>query len=220
MSDPLETNHLKLPYLAAAQAQKHVTHNEALRRLDAIVQLAVLDTSLTTPPGSPAEGDRYIVATGGTGDWDGKDGDIATFVDGAWEFAEPDDGWLAFDLSSETILVCLSGAWASASAAPSLVDFLGINATADTTNRLAVRSAAVLFSGIEAADSGSGDIRFTVNKETAADTASLLFQRGWSGRAEVGLVGDDDFVFKVSPDGTAWTEAIRIDRDTGLAAIL
>src|SRR5689334_6224478 len=64
-----------------------------------------------------------------------------------------------------------------------------------------VRSAAVLFSGIEAADGGSGDVRFIVNKEADADNATLLFQSGWSGRAEIGLSGDTDFVFKVSPDG-------------------
>jgi hypothetical protein len=55
------TTHLQLPYLLASQAQKHVTHNEALRLLDAMVQLAVLDRDLTAPPGSPADGDRYIV---------------------------------------------------------------------------------------------------------------------------------------------------------------
>jgi hypothetical protein len=114
MSD-LETNHLKLPYLAAAQAQKHVTHNEALRQLDTLVQLAVLDTTVATPPGSPAEGDRYIVAASATGAWAGQEAKVATFVDGAWAFAAPEDGWLAFDCASETILAFLSGAWQAAS---------------------------------------------------------------------------------------------------------
>lgn len=50
--------HLALPYLEAAQAQKHVTHNEALRALDAVVMLAVLDRDLASPPGSPSDGDR------------------------------------------------------------------------------------------------------------------------------------------------------------------
>ena len=60
----MDTTHLKLPYLAAAQAQKHVTHNEALRLLDGLVQLSVLDRDLTAPPGSPVDGDRYVVASG------------------------------------------------------------------------------------------------------------------------------------------------------------
>ncbi len=78
----------------------------------------------------------------------------------------------------------------------------------------------MLFSGIDAADGGSGDIRFVVNKEADGDTASLLFQSGWSGRAEVGLAGDTDFVFKVSADGSTWIEAIRIDKDTGLPTLI
>jgi hypothetical protein len=56
MSDA--TIHLLLPYILAAQAQKHVTHNEALRILDGLVQLSVLDRDLTAPPAGPADGDR------------------------------------------------------------------------------------------------------------------------------------------------------------------
>jgi len=51
MSDA--TTHLLLPYILAAQAHKHVTHNEALRILDGLVQLSVLDRDLAAPPGSP-----------------------------------------------------------------------------------------------------------------------------------------------------------------------
>ena len=83
-----------------------------------------------------------------------------------------------------------------------------------------MHSNAVLFTGIAAAEGGTGDVRFTVNKETDGDTASLLFQSGFSGRAEVGLAGDTDFVFKVSADGSDWVEAIRIDKDSGLPTIL
>ena len=220
----LESIHLKLPYIAAAQAQKHVTHNEALRLLDAVVQLAVLDSTVAEPPAEPADGDRYIVAASATGMWEGHDGELATWVDGVWMFAVPEEGWLAFDLAAEALLVCLGGAWTPVASGgggmPGSVDQLGINATADETNRLAVRSEAVLFSGIEDAEGGSGDIRFVVSKEADGDTASLLFQSGWSGRAEVGLCGDTDFVFKVSADGEAWIDAIRLDKDTGLATIL
>ncbi len=220
MSDPLESLHLKLPYLAPAQAQKHVTHNEALRRLDSLVQLAVINSSLTDPPETPEEGDRYIVATGGSGAWASHDGDLASFVDGAWDFDTPESGWLAFDVAAGVLLAHQSSGWGVVSGAPSTVDTFGINATADETNRLAVKSEAVLFSGVDAADGGSGDIRFVVNKEADGDTASLLFQSGWSGRAEVGLCGDSDFVFKVSPDGTNWIEAIRIDKDSGLPTLI
>ena len=69
----MDSTHLQLPYLAAAKAQKHVAHNGALRRLDAMVQLAVLDRTRTAPPGSPDDGDRHIVASGATGLWSGWD---------------------------------------------------------------------------------------------------------------------------------------------------
>ncbi|MGC1467553.1 MAG: DUF2793 domain-containing protein [Pseudolabrys sp.] len=62
-----DTTNLGLPCIEAAQAQKHVTHNDALRILDALVQLAVLDRDLSVPPGSPAEGQRWIVKATGTG---------------------------------------------------------------------------------------------------------------------------------------------------------
>ena len=54
---------------------------------------------------------------------------------------------------------------------------------------------------------GSGH-QIKVNKASATDTASLLFQTGFSGRAEMGLAGNDDFSVKVSADGAAWTEAL------------
>ena len=77
---------LGLPLLVAEQAQKHVTHNEALRALDALVQLSVKDRDLASPPDLPADGDRYIVASSPTGVWAGHAADIAVWQDGAWDF--------------------------------------------------------------------------------------------------------------------------------------
>ncbi|MDK3075643.1 DUF2793 domain-containing protein [Sedimentitalea sp. JM2-8] len=93
MSDA--TTHLALPYLLAARAQKHVTHNEALRLLDGLVQLSILDRDLTAPPASLAEGDRYIVGAGATGDWAGWDLNVAFWTDGAWLRLSPRVGWRA-----------------------------------------------------------------------------------------------------------------------------
>ena len=67
-----------------------------LKRLGAVVGLSVKDRDLTTPPASPANGDRYIVATGPTGAWAGKAGQIAVRVDGAWSFFAPKVGWTCF----------------------------------------------------------------------------------------------------------------------------
>ena len=100
--------HLLLPYILAAQAQKHVTHNEALRLLDAVVQLAVLDRDLTVPPASPADGDRYIVASAATGFWAGWDLNVATWVDGVWMRLVPRVGWLAW-IADEAMIVVWNG---------------------------------------------------------------------------------------------------------------
>ena len=64
---------LTLPYILPNQAQKHVTMNESLRRLDALVQISVISMTETKPPGMPEEGDRYIVVDGGTGAWERAD---------------------------------------------------------------------------------------------------------------------------------------------------
>ena len=92
------TQNLGLPMVAAAQAQKHVTINEAFAALDGIVQLSVIDTDLPSPPGSPAEGDRYIVGASATGDWAGQEGRVAVYDGGAWVFRLPRVGWRAWVL--------------------------------------------------------------------------------------------------------------------------
>jgi uncharacterized protein DUF2793 len=91
------TPNLALPYLAAAQAQKHVTVNEALDHLDGLVQLSVISSSLTAPPASPTDGDRYIVVASATGAWTGWDDSVAHFSGGAWLRMIPQTGWIAWD---------------------------------------------------------------------------------------------------------------------------
>lgn len=72
-----QTQRLGLSYIQAAQSLKHITHNEALQRLDALVHLSVLDRDRTAPPADPEEGDRHIVAAGASGGWLGQDGRLA-----------------------------------------------------------------------------------------------------------------------------------------------
>ncbi len=209
------TPNLKLPFIAAGQAQKHVTHNEAIRALDAVVQLSVLDRHLAAPPSAPAEGDRYIVGPAASGDWATHEADIAAFQDGAWAFFAPVEGWLAWVRDEDRLMVFDGSGWVSATEAvsislnPATGGLVGVNATADTTNRLAIAAPASLFN-----HAGAGH-QIKVNKAAAANTASLLFQSGFSGRAEFGLAGDDDWRVKVSADGGLWRDAMVADRATG-----
>jgi hypothetical protein len=207
-----QTPNLRLPYLMPAQAQKHVTHNEALRGLDAIVQVGIIDRDLATPPASPSEGDRYIVPTGASGAWAAATDAIAAWQDGAWELYEPVVGWLAWVADESLLLAWDGGAWVEAGGQS--LGLLGINTTADTTNRLAVKSDAVLLSHDDVTP-GTGDMQVKVNKSLSAKTASALFQVGASGRAEIGLTGDDKLHVKTSADGLSWSESLVIDPATG-----
>ena len=201
---------LSLPYIMAAQAQKHVTHNEAVRALDALLQIAVVDRDLASPPTSPIDGARFIVAATSTGAWAGHTGKIAAFQDNAWAFYAPREGWLAW-VSDENVLVCWDGAaWLTASiGSVNPVAMIGINATADTSNRLVVSAPASLFN-----HAGAGHQQ-KINKATATETASVLLQTAFAGRAEIGLTGDDDLHLKVSANGTTWREALVLTAATG-----
>lgn len=205
---------LALPYIMPSQAQSHVTHNEAIRRLDCLTRLAVGDRTRTAPPPSPADGDRHIVAAPATDAWEGQDNAVAAFQDGTWAFYAPAEGWTAW-CTSESLWLFFDGSdWqqhAGSGGSLGNPSQLGINATADAVNRLAVGSDASLFS-----HDSAGDHRMVINKAQTADTASLVFQSGWSGRAEMGLTGSDDFAFKVSADGSNFVDALTIDAATGV----
>ena len=203
---------LALPYIQPSQAQKHVTHNEALRVLDVIVQLAVADRTRTAAPANPAIGARHIVGTGAIGAWAGKDGTIAVFDIEGWLFTTPVAGWRAEIMAEGKGAVYSGSAWVAVGDLPVTVAQLGIGTTPDATNRLAVSSPATLFN-----HAGAGH-QIKVNKATVGDTASLLFQSNFSGRAEMGLAGTDEFSVKVSADGSAFVEGLRVAA-TGAASL-
>ena len=204
MSD--HSANLNLPFIMPSQAQKHVTHNEALQQLDAIVQLSVVQVNALTPPVTPEPGDCYALGNGPTGEWSGQDNNIAYRADNGWVFITPQDGWRCWDLSSNSMLYFYAGAWNTQT-----LSELGVNATPDATNRLSVSSDAVLLS-----HAGSNH-QLKINKASESDTGSLLFQSSWTGHAEMGLAGNNDWSIKVSADGTNWTNALTIDKTTGLA---
>lgn len=213
-----DTIHLGLPYLDAAQAQKHVTHNHALRMLDALVQLSVTARNVVSTPASPTEGGRWIVGGGATGAFAGNVNNVAAFQDGVWRFFVPQKGWVAY-VESESVTVLFDGsAWnelgLSVRNLQNLSE-LGIGTTADATNVLAAKLNNALFTAKATTEGGTGNLRYRLNKSAAANTVSQLYQDGYSGRAEIGLIGDDNFHIKVSPDGSAWHEAISIDKTTG-----
>jgi hypothetical protein len=203
---------LGLPYILPSQAQKHVTHNEAIDRLDSLVQLAVQSRSQSAPPLSPIAGDRYIVQASGSGDWAGQDNTLAVWRDTGWQFIAPLAGWQAQVLDDGTAVIFDGTGWAPAPLDLQNQPGIGLGTSYDTTNRLAVAAEATLLS-----HDGNGH-QLKVNKASASDTASLLFQDNWSGRAEMGLAGDDNFHIKVSDDGSSFQQAITVEAQTGFTA--
>ena len=201
---------LSLPYLLPAQAQKHVTHNEALARLDLLVQLAVEGFGAESPPAAPTAGQIWALGPAPTGAWAGHGDEIAAWIDDAWVFVTPAPGWVAADKSGGALRLRGATGWTPLlQSTLDNLDGVGIGTGHDAANRLAVASAATLLS-----HAGAGH-QLKINKAAAADTASLLFQTGFSGRAEMGTAGSDGFAIKVSADGTGWKTALTADAGTG-----
>jgi hypothetical protein len=209
---------LDLPYLAAGQLQKHVTVNEALTRLDALAQSAVVSRTVAAQPADPADGDLFILPPGATGPaWSAwSTGDLVRAELGGWTRVAMPPGALAFVLDARDLVVRLSDGWTRV-APPELQNLarLGLNTVADAANPFAARLNKALWTAVPHGEGGDGDLRFTFNKDGPGDVLSLLFQSGFGGRAELGLIGDDDLSLKVSDDGSAWHEVLRIDSDSG-----
>ena len=202
---------LSLPFLAPAQAQKHVTHNEALERLDIVVQLSVESFDADTPPGLPEDGRVYALGAAPQGGWAGQAGHLAARIDGAWQFIAPRPGWRAVQTGTAALRIWDGTSWVLPLADRDNLDGIGVGTASDPVNRLSVASDAALFS-----HAGAGH-QVKINKAAATDTAGLLLQSDWTGHAELALAGDTDLSIKVSADGTTWTEALAFDAATGAA---
>lgn len=215
------TGRFELPLIMPSQAQKHVTHNEALTLLDGLIHLVITASGLTAPPLSAVTDDAYLVGSPAAGAWFGQEGKIALNSDAGWRFTLPVRGMTAFFVSANELRIYEQGVWTKLGDYVGALNYamLGVNTSADATNRFALRSNAALMTALEAGAGGNGDIQVKINKESGADTASLLFQSAFSGRAEIGLTGDDDFHFKVSANGSAFFESLWITRSSGLVTV-
>ncbi|MCI5044209.1 MAG: DUF2793 domain-containing protein [Aquisalinus sp.] len=213
-----KTSRLGLTYVMAGQAQKHITVNESLQLVDALAQLSCRSATTGAEPASPVAGDVYILPAGKTGsNWAAMaDGNLAAWFDTYWSELPARAGMRAWVEDTNTLLVYDGAQWSDISSGQESVSTLGINATADAVNRLSVKADAELLSH-DNVTPGTGDARKVINKATESNTASVIFQSDFSGRAEFGLTGDDDFHLKVSADGISFIDALVIDKTTGYA---
>jgi hypothetical protein len=225
MPDTDTSPNLGLPFYQTKLNEFEVQHNEALLMLDALVMLAVIDRDLSAPPSSPSPGDRYLVKPAGTGDFAGKDNRVAQYDVGGWNFYAPRVGWTCYVEDEHALLAWNGTSWTAALDALGGItelqnlSLLGVGTTADGSNPLSAKLNNVLWTAKTVAEGGDGTLRYKLNKENAAATLSLLLQNNYSGRAEIGLTGDDDLHFKTSPDGSAWIDALTLNKTTGAAKL-
>lgn len=195
------TSHIGITLVEQAQAQKEVTVNEALVRIDALLNSGAKSRTTTTPPGSPASGDLYIVAASATGDWAGQDGKI-TYFDQIWRFIVPNEGMLLWVNDEDTSYVYNGSSWilqdgyivrsrvvtASGSVSITTVDYLVIiNKTSGAATAVSLPSSPAI-GRIFIIKDGKGDattqyIRGSIDdvaKPSASLTINSIEQTVWS----------------------------------------
>lgn len=203
---------LGLPLLQSGQAQKHITLNEGLWRLDALIQSRVESRVVAAQPAAPQEGDAYILPEGASGAaWDDfAAGDFTVYQGGYWDLLDLPEGALVHVADEGRFVVRTASGWVTLQAtidALQNLERLGIGATADATNRLSVNSPQVLFN-----HAGGGSMLY-LNKAAASDEAGMVFQTGFSSRALLGTLGDDRLTLKTSADGVAFSDALTVEAD-------
>ncbi len=168
-----ETPHLKLPYLAPAQAQKDVTVNEALARLDGMAQIVLASRQVTAPPVAAAEGAAYSLPAGAVNEWAGEDGKIALRVNGGWVFVPPARGWRAW-IDDESVWCLHDGsAWRAGAVALSPSGAASYMRVTEFDHAVAAGPSSTTTGMI-----GAGEMVFAVTARVLADLTGTA--SGWS----------------------------------------
>ena len=102
---------LTLPYIQPAQAQKHVTHNQAIRQIDGLIHMSVVSDALSMPPTEQKEGTCYLVPPNAQDGWQGWAYHVAIWQDAAWMFLTPKTGWRLFVSDQKKLMVYHGSTW-------------------------------------------------------------------------------------------------------------
>ncbi len=132
-----DTARLALPMLAVAQAQKEITHNEALARIDIVTQPVVEAVGLSTVPTAPLEGQCWIVGSAPAGAWAGRAGALAGWTGGGWRFITPFEGMSAWSVADKGLVRREGSGWRIAGRQAAITNPTG-GATIDTEARNAI----------------------------------------------------------------------------------
>ncbi len=107
-----------LPLLASGQAQKEITHNEALIIIDALLGGTIESASLAVPPDMPEAGAMWLVGSNATGLWTGQSGRLALWTEGGWRYVSPRVGCRFYDKSRSTVICLQENGWSNPVALP------------------------------------------------------------------------------------------------------
>ncbi len=205
---------LSLPYIQPSQAQKHLTHNEAIDRLDKLVQLVVENLTTNSPPSNVALGTCYVIGPAPTGDWEGRAGQLAVSCEGGWDYIVPQDGWQCFDRTTRHTYFFDGSIWTNAVSTSTL----SLNAPTDDTTKFAAETNVALWTAQDSDTGGSGDLIHTFNKQAETNDSGILFQSSYKTFAVLGAFGTENLRLSVSGNGDDFKDAMTVDRDTGIVS--
>jgi hypothetical protein len=107
----VSTEILTLDEIVESQANKYLTHNTALRQIEAKT-IRVISRTTSAQPATPTAGDTYIVPASATGDdWSGEDGKLAHYYNSAWAFYTPFEGQRLWVNDEDDIIVYDGSSW-------------------------------------------------------------------------------------------------------------
>lgn len=216
----MATERANLPELIVGQGSKELTHNEALRILEALTVGGVVDRDLTTPPVSPAAGSVYIPRATATGAWTGKENQIAHFYNGSWRFYQPQTGWHVWIIDEGIFASFAGGAWSSMLLLQDLAPNLGTVSGSVALN-IANSGARAAIGGSTtfsfAGSASSGYIKGFVLQLTNGGSAAITWPvavRWPGGVAPILTTSGVDFLTFVTLDGGATWSGTLSARDS------
>ncbi len=214
------TTRLGLPQLQPAQARKSQTVNEALAGLDSVVQLTFAQSGVSTLSSDPepAPGEARTLGLQPDAPLQDFAHAIACWNADArsWSLTRPASGWRAYDMQGGGLVVFDGAGWTPVGGQPIGLERLSIGQGSDPVddgNALSVSGTSTLLSAPTDKAEGASH-RLSINSSGTDQTASIVFQSDFTGRAEIGLTGSDALTFKVS-DGTQWRTALTLDAASG-----
>lgn len=118
MAESHLSDRFALPFLASGQAQKEITHNEALMMIDMLLHIRVEEMGRNIPPDTPIAGQCWIIAAGGAGIWEGLENGLACYTSGGWRFIVPQPGMQISSKDDGRFWIYDGNVWAHCPAQP------------------------------------------------------------------------------------------------------